>query len=150
MAAIVVISPQARASYIALSLIARRSLNTTSKLSSGSRFHRSDFTSQPFTGSYEPGQPTAGPLGETPIIGALTLTPKILKQHLDQFVVGQERSKKVMSVAVFNHYQRILELKRREEEEHQLLQQRLRREKHTVHPLEGKFLRYICIAILTI
>jgi len=65
------------------------------------------------------------------------LTPKVLKQHLDQFVVGQERAKKVLSVAVYNHYQRIQDSLRQEEEEQALLQQRLRREMAKGHPLEG-------------
>jgi len=60
----------------------------------------------------------------------------MLKQHLDQFVVGQERAKKVLSVAVFNHYQRVQELQRREEEEADLLAQRERRERH---PVEDEF-----------
>ncbi|KAJ6510080.1 P-loop containing nucleoside triphosphate hydrolase protein [Mycena vitilis] len=34
-------------------------------------------------------------------------TPRQLSQYLDQFVVGQETAKKVLSVAVFNHYQRV-------------------------------------------
>jgi ATP-dependent Clp protease ATP-binding subunit ClpX len=59
----------------------------------------------------------------------------MLKQHLDQFVVGQDRAKKVLSVAVFNHYQRIQELQRREEEEEELIAQRDRRERH---PVESK------------
>lgn len=59
----------------------------------------------------------------------------MLKQHLDEFVVGQDRAKKVLSVAVFNHYQRIQELQRREEEEEELLAQRERRERH---PVESK------------
>ena len=137
------VSPQARCSYIALSFVAR-SFATSASLSSTSQFRRSDFTSQPFTGSYEPGQPTIGPLGDAPIIGAPRITPKVLKQHLDQFVVGQERAKKVLSVAVYNHYQRVQELQRREEEEEQLLQQRLRRERGDPHPLDGK-LRVYCI-----
>ncbi|KAI4154644.1 MAG: hypothetical protein LQ340_001549 [Diploschistes diacapsis] len=136
----IAISPPARASYIALYHIARRSFILTARRQDpSSHFHRSDFANQPFTGSYEPGQPTVGPLGDVPILGPPSLTPKILKQHLDQFVVGQERAKKVMSVAVFNHYQRVLELQRREEEEQQLLQQRLRRERHSPHPVEDEF-----------
>ncbi|MCJ1323441.1 hypothetical protein MMC10_000101 [Thelotrema lepadinum] len=138
MAAVTVIKPSVRASYIALYHIARRSfVSVAQRRDNSSHFRRSDFANQPFTGSYEPGQPTVGPLGDVPILGAPSLTPKILKQHLDQFVVGQERAKKVMSVAVFNHYQRILELQRREEEEQHLLQQRLRRERHSSHPAEG-------------
>ena len=118
-----------RVSYISF---ANRSLSSSATLKTSSQFHRSDFANQPFTGSYEPGLPTSGPLGGASIHGAPRLTPKMLKQHLDQFVVGQDRAKKVMSVAVFNHYQRIQELQRREEEEEELIAQRERRERHPV------------------
>ena len=35
------------------------------------------------------------------------LTPKELKQILDEYVIGQDKAKKVLSVAVYNHYKRI-------------------------------------------
>jgi ATP-dependent Clp protease ATP-binding subunit ClpX len=38
---------------------------------------------------------------------ALVPKPKEIKSHLDQYVIGQERAKKVLSVAVHNHYKRI-------------------------------------------
>ncbi len=35
------------------------------------------------------------------------LTPKELKAFLDDYVIGQEEAKKVLSVAVYNHYKRV-------------------------------------------
>lgn len=34
-------------------------------------------------------------------------TPREIKEYLDQYVIGQEIAKKVLSVAVYNHYKRI-------------------------------------------
>lgn len=36
------------------------------------------------------------------------LTPKEIKEFLDDYIIGQEAAKKVLSVAVYNHYKRIL------------------------------------------
>jgi ATP-dependent Clp protease ATP-binding subunit ClpX len=35
--------------------------------------------------------------------------PREMKEYLDQFVVGQDEAKKVMSVAVYNHYKRLMQ-----------------------------------------
>ncbi len=35
------------------------------------------------------------------------LTPKAIHAYLDQYVIGQDRAKKVLSVAVYNHYKRL-------------------------------------------
>ena len=36
-----------------------------------------------------------------------TITPKEIKTHLDQYVIGQSEAKKYLSVAVYNHYKRL-------------------------------------------
>ncbi len=36
------------------------------------------------------------------------LKPKEIKEYLDQYVIGQDEAKKVISVAVYNHFKRIL------------------------------------------
>ena len=44
---------------------------------------------------------SAGPLGVS------LYTPQQIKQKLDEYIIGQESAKKVLSVAVYNHYKRI-------------------------------------------
>ena len=36
------------------------------------------------------------------------LQPKEIKKYLDHYVIGQEKTKKILSVAVYNHYKRLL------------------------------------------
>ena len=35
-------------------------------------------------------------------------TPKELKAHLDEYIIGQDEAKRILSVAVYNHYKRII------------------------------------------
>ena len=42
--------------------------------------------------------------------------PAQIKANLDQYVIGQERAKKILSVAVYNHYKRILHAGRESDE----------------------------------
>ena len=35
------------------------------------------------------------------------LTPKEIKKHLDDYIIGQDEAKKILSVAVYNHYKKI-------------------------------------------
>lgn len=41
--------------------------------------------------------------------------PSDLKGHLDQYIIGQDEAKKVLSVAVYNHYKRLMQPKREDE-----------------------------------
>ncbi len=36
------------------------------------------------------------------------LKPAEIKKHLDEYVIGQDQAKKVLSVAIYNHYKRVL------------------------------------------
>ena len=37
------------------------------------------------------------------------LKPLDIKSHLDQYVIGQDDAKKVLAVAVYNHYKRLMQ-----------------------------------------
>lgn len=43
-------------------------------------------------------------------------TPKEIKEYLDEYVIGQDSAKRVLSVAVYNHYKRVLNQTRIQQE----------------------------------
>ena len=45
------------------------------------------------------------------VAGINLLKPKEIKSYLDEYVIGQDMAKKVLSVAVYNHYKRITTMK---------------------------------------
>ena len=47
-------------------------------------------------------------------------SPRELKAHLDEYVIGQDRAKKVLSVAVYNHYKRLIFLQNLAKERHKV------------------------------
>ena len=47
------------------------------------------------------------PVGVTAQGSRTIPSPRAIVDHLDQYVIGQERAKKVLSVAVYNHYKRV-------------------------------------------
>ena len=48
------------------------------------------------------------------------IKPANMKLHLDQYVIGQDEAKNVMSVAVYNHYKRLMQSKINEEDDVQI------------------------------
>ncbi|KAI9651063.1 ATP-binding protein [Ciborinia camelliae] len=108
------------------------------------QFRRSDYDGQGWTSSYEPGAPTKGPLSRASKHGVPHLTPLSLKNYLDKFVVGQDRAKKVTCVAIYNHYQRIRELRRQEAEEQERKDQYSRKHlyerERDSHPVDSNYI----------
>lgn len=49
------------------------------------------------------------PKKNKPFVLPSGFTPKQIKQHLDEYVIGQNEAKKILSVAVYNHYKRLRE-----------------------------------------
>ena len=43
-------------------------------------------------------------------------TPREMKAHLDQYIIGQEQAKKTLAVAIYNHYKRIANPSRKPED----------------------------------
>jgi len=48
--------------------------------------------------------------GTVPQQNFQVLKPKEIKARLDEYIIGQEKAKRVISVAVYNHYKRIIEM----------------------------------------
>lgn len=43
--------------------------------------------------------------------------PQEIKKYMDQYVIGQEQAKRVLSVAVYNHYKRVIEMEKKNRKE---------------------------------
>lgn len=57
--------------------------------------------------SYDTGEEVEEEFNCFKLNGNNKITPRMIKEHLDQYVIGQDNAKKVLSVAVYNHYNRI-------------------------------------------
>lgn len=60
----------------------------------------------------------------------------MLKQHLDRFVVGQDKSKRVLSTAIYHHYHRIQQMQQRQlEKEREFIEVEKEREREFVRQM---------------
>ena len=67
-----------------------------------------------------PGEEGAGKRPEPAIDINNIIPPHKIKAMLDEYVVGQEHAKKVMSVAVYNHYKRVANLTKEQDSESEI------------------------------
>lgn len=59
-------------------------------------------------GGANPNGPMEGKPGEAPAFSSkINYKPQEIKQCLDEYIIGQDDAKKVLSVAVYNHYKRL-------------------------------------------
>lgn len=56
--------------------------------------------------------------------------PRDLKKRVDDYVIGQDRAKKTICAAIFNHYQR-LRRKHYQEDSDRVLREKLQRQRFT-------------------
>src|SRR5436189_1942916 len=70
----------------------------------------------PRTETIETGQPSEEPKRK-PVEFKFNLKPKDVKAHLDRFVIQQDEAKKVLSIAVCDHYNHVNYLRRLEKED---------------------------------
>ncbi|KAG0272907.1 hypothetical protein BGZ95_011294 [Linnemannia exigua] len=58
--------------------------------------------------SFSPNARKAGAVQASEWMGTIQ-NPRTIVQHLDEYVIGQEKAKKILAVAVYNHYSRVNE-----------------------------------------
>jgi ATP-dependent Clp protease ATP-binding subunit ClpX len=59
-------------------------------------------------GGANPNASIDGKPGEAPVYNSkINYKPQQIKQHLDEYIIGQDDAKKVLAVAVYNHYKRL-------------------------------------------
>lgn len=56
--------------------------------------------------------------GKTARFSLNLVKPSEIKKHLDEYVIGQDEAKKILSVAVYNHYKRVLQKHKRTTAKH--------------------------------
>ncbi|KAI0843680.1 P-loop containing nucleoside triphosphate hydrolase protein [Hypoxylon sp. FL0890] len=133
-----------RAAFVAISTLkSRRALSTCTALRNASR--RIPGLDSGFTSSYDPNEEGRGPMFSKNTFGVPQFYPRDLKKRVDEYVVGQDRAKKTISSAIFNHYQNLRrrqhqELQERKWEE-KLMRQAIARDRNArereSHPVEG-------------
>ncbi|KAI1825145.1 P-loop containing nucleoside triphosphate hydrolase protein [Xylaria intraflava] len=124
----------------------RRSFSTATRLQAP--LGRTSNFNSGFTSSYDPAEEGRGPMFSKACIGVPQFYPRDLKKRVDEYVVGQDRAKKTISAAIFNHYQNLRwrqyqkdqERKREERAIRQTIAQDRHSREREPHPLEDDYI----------
>ncbi|OAA67322.1 ATPase AAA-2 [Niveomyces insectorum RCEF 264] len=108
--------------------LCRRRCFSTSRTAFTSSRRTQDFGSG-FASSYDPSEDSGrGPMFNKAKFGVPQFYPRDLKKRVDDYVIGQERAKKIICATIFNHYQR-LRRKHYHEDSDRLLREKLQRQR---------------------
>ncbi|KAH6656800.1 ATP-dependent Clp protease [Truncatella angustata] len=139
----VVKRPRVASAAIPLSGPRRRTFSVSSAVRTAPR--RTRDLSSSFSNTYDPDEEGRGPMFNKSTFGVPRFYPRDLKKRVDEYVVGQDRAKKTISAAIFNHYQNIRRRHHQEEEKRKREEKVLRRneardrfvrESNPTHPVE--------------
>ncbi|CAK7563937.1 MAG: ATP-binding protein [Sporothrix epigloea] len=84
-----------------------------------------------FSSSYDPTEDSGrGPMFNKAKFGVPQFYPRDLKKRVDDYVIGQDRAKKIICATIFNHYQR-LRRKHHQEDSDRVLREKLQRQRFT-------------------
>ncbi|CAK7267478.1 ATP-binding protein [Sporothrix epigloea] len=84
-----------------------------------------------FSSSYDPTEDSGrGPMFNKAKFGVPQFYPRDLKKRVDDYVIGQDRAKKIICATIFNHYQR-LRRKYHQEDSDRVLREKLQRQRFT-------------------
>lgn len=143
---------RARASCPARAAITRRRAFCASAVTQTAR--RPHNSNSGFSSSYDPAEDTGrGPMFTRPTFGVPQFYPRDLKARVDEYVVGQDRAKKTICSAIFNHYQGLRKTQHDKDADNRararLSRQRWARDRDTYpekhrepHPVEGGLLPF--------
>ncbi|RUS20374.1 P-loop containing nucleoside triphosphate hydrolase protein [Endogone sp. FLAS-F59071] len=81
--------------------------------------HAFDFGGAGYSGTVDAGT------GEG-VWSSVLANPRMISKHLDDYVIGQDRAKKILSVAVYNHYSRVRANLAQQQEQQEMLQAQMR------------------------
>lgn len=142
------IRPRAPSTYSSLSFLQCTASRTLTASAVSRIARRPPNLNSGFSSSYDPSEldKGRGPMFNRPSFGVPQFYPRDLKARVDEYVVGQERAKKTICSAIFNHYQALRRRKHDQDVERRAIERKERQQfardrddpLQEPHPVEGQ------------